>query len=67
MIIRYACKRNPNGYRSIVIVDHEKKIFSRTAAHWFCRDDFIEISKTDRDKIITWLNIAGFVEVDTPL
>lgn len=67
MIIRYACKRNPNGNRSLIIVDHEKKIYSRTAAHWFCRDDFIEISKTDRDKLITWLNIAGFAEVDTPL
>lgn len=67
MIIRYACKRNPSGYRPVVIVDHEKKIYSRTAAHWFCRDDFIEISKTDRDKLTDILTGAGFKEVDTPL
>jgi hypothetical protein len=48
-------------------VDHEKKIYSRTAAHWFCRDDFIEISKTDRNKLIDILDAAGYTETDTPL
>ena len=67
MIIRYACKRNPSGYRPVVIVDYEKKIFSRTAAHWFCRDDFIEISKTDRDKLTDILTGAGYTETNTPL
>lgn len=67
MIIRYACKRNASGYRSIIIVDHEKKIFSRTAAHWFCREDFIEISKTDRDKLTEILTGAGYTETDQPL
>lgn len=67
MIIRYACKRNPSGYRSIIIVDYEKKIYSRTAAHWFSREDFIEISKTDRDKLTDILTGAGYTETDTPL
>lgn len=67
MIIRYATKRNTNGYRNILIVDHENKIYSKTAAHWYCREDYLEITKTDKRKLETILDNNGYKETDTPL
>lgn len=67
MIIRYATPRNASGNRNKLIVDYVKKVYSRTAAHWLCRDDFIEITKTDKRKLENILDENGFLEIDTPL
>lgn len=67
MILKFATKRNANGYRKILIIDHDKKIYSRTAAHWFCREDFIETTNADRNKLINFIEAAGYTETDQPL
>ena len=51
MIIRFATKRDINGNRKILIVDLDKKCYSRESSHWFCREDFAEVSKTDFKKL----------------
>ena len=67
MMIRYATKRNPYGNRNIIVVDHENKVYTRQPAHWFCREDFIEITKTDMNKLENILDNNGYTETDKPL
>lgn len=67
MILRFATRRNANGYRKILIINHDKKIYSRTAAHWYSREDFIETTNTDRNKLIDFIEAAGYIETDQPL
>ncbi len=62
MIIQYATKRDQNGNRYYLCVDHDRKEFATTPRHWYCREDFIEINKSDRRKIIEWLTAAGYTE-----
>lgn len=64
MIIEYSTNRDRNGNRYYLGVDHDKKTFSRERAHWYCRDDVIEVSKKDRRKIIDLVTAAGYSEVD---
>lgn len=67
MIVRFACSRDRNGNRYYRIVDFEKKIYSKEVAHWFCKEDFLEVSKSDLHKLENWLDAAGFSETDKPL
>lgn len=64
MVISYATKRNASGNRYLLIVDHAHQVYAREAFHWFCKEDYIEISKSDRQRIISALEDSGYAEVD---
>lgn len=52
MILRFATKRDVNGNRLYLIVDTDKKEYSRHNSKWFHRDDFIQVGKQDMVKIL---------------
>ena len=64
MIIAFATKRNPNGYRKYLGIDTDNKTFSRWLSCWISREDFTEISATDRRAMIEKLEKAGFTEIE---
>ena len=66
MILSFATKRGANGLRKWLVIDTERKEFSRDCRR-FCpaRDDFTEISDKDRRKLLSEIeNCPGWVEVD---
>lgn len=66
MKMSYATNRDQNGNRYILIVDHTKKEYSTTPAHWYCKEDYITISKTDRRKLLNILRASSdYTEKDT--
>ena len=64
MILGFATKRDRNGNRYLLIIDTDNKKYARESYHWFCREDFAEISKSDRRRIIDKLMVEGFEEVE---
>lgn len=64
MIIEFSTKRDINGNRYYLGFDADKKVFSRERGKWYGRDDIIEISKTDRRKLIDSLEADGYAEVE---
>lgn len=64
MIISYATKRDTNGNRYLLIIDHNKRIYAVDAMHWYCKDDYIEISKTDRRRLLSVLESSDYIQVD---
>lgn len=64
MIIKYSTKKDINGNRYFLGIDTDKKVFSRESAHWFCREDIIEISRKDRRRIVDELENNGYTEID---
>lgn len=67
MLIRLSTKRDTSGNRYYIIVDHDKKIYSRQPAHWYNKEDYIEISKTDARKYIEFIESANYKETDAAL
>lgn len=51
MILKFATKRDINGNRMFFAIDTSKKQYTDNNAHWFCREEIIEVSKTDLRKI----------------
>lgn len=64
MIFRFSTKRDGNGNRYFLGIDTEKRIFSRESAHWYGKEDVIEIKKSDRQKMIDDLRAAGYSEIN---
>ena len=64
MIMRFATKRNVNGNRKCLIFNTETKQFARESAHWFCRDDFVEVGLMDLKKLAQMCKDFGYMEVD---
>ena len=64
MILRFATARNANGYRKYINIDTDTKTYSRENYHWLCREDFTQISATDRKRIISNLEKEGYIEID---
>ena len=67
MLVRIATKRDHSGNRYYIIVDHEKKIYSKQPAHWFCKDDYIEVTKKDYHKYIDFLQTFSYKETNEAL
>lgn len=67
MLVRLATKRDTSGNRYYLIIDHEKKIYSQQPAHWFNRDDYIEITKKDFRKYKDFLQTFYYKEVEKAL
>ena len=67
MIERIATKRDNNGNRYYTIIDHMNKVYTRQPAHWFCREDYIEVTKADRRRLEDLLEKNGYKEIETAL
>ena len=63
MKIAFASKRDNYGNRYYLIVDSDKKEFSRTSSHWFCEEDFIETTKKKVRELTEEVEEAGYSEV----
>lgn len=64
MLVRLGTKRDRNGNRYYIIIDHTNKIYSKQPAHWLCREDFIEITKKDYHRYIDFVETFGYKEID---
>lgn len=64
MKTNFCTKRNANGYRKILIIDHEKKEFSRESTRWYCREDFVEVNIADFRKMQQQAEKAGYKELE---
>lgn len=64
MKINICTKRNQNGYRKILLIDTETKEYSRESTHWFCREDFAEVSITDFRRTLEKVEKEGYNEVE---
>lgn len=64
MKINLATKRNAAGWRKILLIDTEKKEYSRESTHWFCREDFLEVSTTDFQRTLEKVEKEGYNEVE---
>ena len=65
MILRFATKRDVNGNRYYLAIDTFRNEWARESAHWYTRDDIIEISKKDRRRMIEALQKeTGYKEVN---
>jgi hypothetical protein len=67
MILKFATKRDISGNRYYLMIDTEKKIFSRQPHHWFSREDFTEVTKTDKRRLIETLEKDGYNETYEPM
>lgn len=63
-MLLFSTKRDINGNRYYLAIDHERKEYTREP-RYFHKEDFVEIGKRDRAKIIEALDKDGFKEVDT--
>lgn len=64
MLIEFATKRDASGNRYYLGIDTDSKTFSRERGRWYCREDVIEIGKSDRRALVEKLEAAGFEEVE---
>ena len=64
MIIKLSTKRDINGNRYYLGFDTEKKVYARTSAHWYCKEDVLQITKTERRRMIEQLKDEGYTEID---
>lgn len=64
MILEFATKRDINGNRRYLAVDTEKRVFATDSRRWYSREDFAQITATDRRRMIDKLETAGFSRVD---
>lgn len=63
MIIKFATKRDRNGNRYYLGIDTEKKVYALTSSHWYSREDFTEVTKGDRRKLIEAVKAEGYTEI----
>ena len=59
-MIKYTTKRDTNGNRYTLIIDHVTKSFTTDYNTSRCYDDYITISKRDRKKLIDNLLLNNY-------
>ena len=64
MIIKFATKRDQNGNRYFLAFDTERKEYARESAHWYSRDEVVEITKMCRRALIEKLQAEGYTEIN---
>lgn len=64
MILKFATKRSPNGYRKYLALDTDRKQYATESWHWYSRDDITEISNKDRHRIMEEVEKAGYSRID---
>ncbi len=63
MIIKYTTKRDINGNRYTLHVNHEAKTFKRDYNDSWNYSDYVTIGKRDREKLIKTLISEGYNEL----
>lgn len=63
MITKYTTKRDANGNRYTLIVDHEKRTFKKDFNSSWCYDDFVTVTKRDRNRIAEELESQGYTSI----
>lgn len=64
MKTNYATMADRNGNRKILIVDHERREYSRESYHWYCWEDFTLISLADFRRMEEKTEKAGYKKVE---
>lgn len=64
MIMKFATKRSANGYRKYFAIDTNRREYATESAHWYCREDFTEITNKDRHRMIEQVEKEGYSRVD---
>ena len=64
MILKFATKRDRNGNRYYLGIDTKKKVYALTPSHWYSREDFTEVTKGDRRKLIEAVKADGYKEIN---
>lgn len=64
MVFRFATKRSTNGYRKYIIIDTDRRTYATEPAHWFHREDYIEVTAGDRRKLIEQAEHDNLTRVD---
>lgn len=59
----YATKRDRNGNRYILIIDHDRRQYATTADRWYAKEDYLEVSKADRRRMLEAVQAAQYEEV----
>lgn len=63
MILKFATKRDRNGNRYYLGIDTKNKVYAVTSSHWYSREDFTEVTKKDRRKLIESVKAEGYTEI----
>lgn len=63
MIIKYTTKRDINGNRKTLVVDHSDKTYKRDYNTAYNYADYITITSKDRNKIMQQLENNGYKEI----
>lgn len=61
--MKFTTKRDINGNRYTLLIDHNKRTFTRNY-NPYCYSDYITITKKDRKNIITDLEKEGYTETN---
>lgn len=56
MILKFATKRGPNGYRKYLALDTDRKQYATESTHWYTRDDM------NRNDLREWLNHNAIIK-----
>ena len=64
MIEKIATKRDTSGNRYYLIIDHEKKVYTRNQRGWFNSYEYMETTKKERTKYINMLDAEGYKETE---
>lgn len=65
MILEFTTKIDRNGNKYYLGIDTDRKIFACTSRHWYSVSEFINITRTDRRKILDQLKNEGYTEQHT--
>ena len=64
MLVRYCTRRDTNGNRYYLIIDHDNKVYSRQPAGFFHISDYTQIAKRDLRRNLDFLKTFLYKEVD---
>ena len=65
MIIKFSTKRDRNGNRYYLILDTDKKQYSKTASGFYHKDDYIEVTKREKHSLEIRALADDYKEVDS--
>lgn len=63
MYLKFTTKRDVNGNRYTLEIDTDKKTYNRSYNTSNCYEDYITITKRDREKLAAELENAGYTRI----
>ena len=64
MITQYATKRDRNGNRYFLILDHDAKTYTTSETGFFHADDYVEVSKEKRRQLLEEARAAHYMSAN---